>query len=153
MFHVVLLEPEIPPNTGNIARTCMVTGSKLHLVRPLGFDVDDKTLKRAGLDYWQELNWCVHDSYEEYAAQPILGQRWYFDTPGDTCYTDVTFQAGDHLIFGKETTGLSFEVMEENRDRLLRIPMLPAARSMNLSNAVAVVLYETLRQTGFHTLA
>ena len=152
MFHIVLLEPEIPPNTGKVARTCMVTGSKLHLVRPLGFDVDDKTLKRAGLDYWQKLDWCVHDSYHEYAAQPISGRRWYFDTPGEQRYTDVTFQDGDHLIFGKETTGIPSEVMAENRDTLLRIPMLPAARSINLSNAVAVVLYEALRQMGFQAL-
>jgi len=147
MFHIVLIEPEIPPNTGNIARTCMVTGSKMHLIRPLGFDIDDRTLKRSGLDYWQELDWCVHDSYEDYMQSP--GRRWYFDTPGERCYAEIEFLPGDHLIFGKETTGLPTDIMDINRDKLLRIPMLQAARSMNLSNAVAVVLYEGLRQTGF----
>ena len=150
MFHIVLLEPEIPPNTGNIARTCMVTGSRMHLIRPLGFDVDDKTLKRAGLDYWHELDWTVHDSYEAYARQPA--RRWFLSTRGGRCYTDADFADGDHLVFGRETAGLPQSLLDANPGAVLRTPMRNAARSMNLSNAAAVVLYEALRQLEFASL-
>jgi len=152
MFHIVLLEPEIPPNTGNIARTCMVTGCKLHLIRPLGFDIDDKSLKRAGLDYWAELNWCVHDSWDAYLAATPGTTRYFVETCGETCYSDAAFQPDDHIIFGKETTGISQSILSANKNAVLRVPMRESMRSINLSSTVSIVLYEALRQNDFGIL-
>ncbi|GLG01315.1 putative tRNA (cytidine(34)-2'-O)-methyltransferase [Alicyclobacillus hesperidum subsp. aegles] len=150
-MHIVLVEPEIPANTGNIARTCAVTGSTLHLVRPLGFSTDDRQLKRAGLDYWHLLDIRYHDSLDELWAQFPHARFHYVETQGGHWYTDVTYTHEDFLVFGKETKGLPKEVLAAHPDQVIRIPMLPdaAARSLNLSNAVAVVVFEALRQVGF----
>lgn len=148
-MHVVLVEPEIPPNTGNVSRTCAVTGTPLHLVKPLGFSLADRHLKRAGLDYWQHLRLTVHESLESFFAS-IAGQRfWLLTTKGGLCYTQVSYLPGDYLVFGKETAGLPASLLCRFPERCLRIPMGDKVRSLNLSNAVAVVLYEALRQQGF----
>ncbi|WP_044640953.1 tRNA (uridine(34)/cytosine(34)/5-carboxymethylaminomethyluridine(34)-2'-O)-methyltransferase TrmL [Risungbinella massiliensis] len=148
-FHIVLVEPEIPQNTGNIARQCSVTGAKLHLVRPLGFEIDDKKLKRAGLDYWNELHIEYHDSFAQLQEKYPEGRFFCATTKADKFYHQQQYQNGDFLVFGKETAGLSKEILEQNRDHLIRIPMLPVSRSMNLSNSVAVVLMEAMRQIDF----
>ncbi|MCX7780219.1 MAG: tRNA (uridine(34)/cytosine(34)/5-carboxymethylaminomethyluridine(34)-2'-O)-methyltransferase TrmL [Negativicutes bacterium] len=151
-MHIVLVEPEIPGNTGNIARLCAATGAELHLVRPLGFSVDDRHLKRAGLDYWHLLKIHYHDSVEEVlAAYP--GKAFYLNTTkARQSYAQVRYQFGDLLLFGKETAGLPEKLLNQYPDRCIRIPMIGDARSLNLSNAVAVVVYEALRQLGFPTL-
>ncbi|WNR43533.1 tRNA (uridine(34)/cytosine(34)/5-carboxymethylaminomethyluridine(34)-2'-O)-methyltransferase TrmL [Paenibacillus roseipurpureus] len=148
-FHIVLVEPEIPANTGNISRTCAATGAHLHLVRPLGFDTDDKTLKRAGLDYWHSVKIDYHDSFDE-VLTAYQGHRFFFaTTKGSKHYTDFTFQDGDFFVFGKETKGLPEELLRQHPDTLIRLPMSGAVRSLNLSNSAAIILYEGLRQTGF----
>jgi tRNA (cytidine/uridine-2'-O-)-methyltransferase len=146
-FHIVLVEPEIASNTGNIGRTCVAVGAKLWLVRPLGFRIDDRHLRRAGLDYWPYLDWQVVDSLQE--VRDVLAPRrlWYFSTKATRVYTEATFELGDALVFGPETRGLSPHVREEAGDFAVRIPILPQARSLNLANAVAVGLYEAVRQT------
>lgn len=151
MFHIVLVEPEIPPNTGNIARTCAVTGNKLHLVKPLGFSIDDKHLKRAGLDYWQHVQLQVHESLQAFLEDCADKRLFLASTKAKKRYTDVAYQDGDFLVFGKETKGLPEEWIRQNPDRAIRIPMGEGAalRSLNLSNSAAIVLYEALRQTGF----
>ena len=136
MFHIVLVEPEIPQNTGNIARTCAVTGAVLHLVEPLGFSIDDKQLKRAGLDYWHFLDIWRYKNVEEFFEK-------------NHAYTDISFADGDYFLFGKETRGLPEEMLTRHPERCIRIPMREGARSMNLSNSVAVTVFEALRQTGF----
>ena len=153
MYHIVLVEPEIPQNTGNISRTCAVTGSVLHLVRPLGFSLDEKHLRRAGLDYWKDLTLYVHDSFEE-IERTYPDARFFLMTKKATlCYADTEYRDGDFLVFGKETRGLSDELRERRRQDCRRIPMLAGQRSLNLSNTVALVLYEALRQNGFPGLA
>lgn len=148
-MHIVLVEPEIPANTGNIARTCAVTGSSLHLVHPLGFSVDDRHLKRAGLDYWHLLNVYHYDSFSE-VREKYGKHRFYFATTrAQKWYTEVPYGYDDFLVFGKETAGLPEEIIAANREYCIRIPMLGNVRSLNLSNAVAIVLYEALRQQGF----
>jgi tRNA (cytidine/uridine-2'-O-)-methyltransferase len=148
-FHIVLVEPEIPANTGNISRTCAATGSHLHLVRPLGFDTDDKTLKRAGLDYWHSVKLDYYDSFAEVQAR-YAGRRFFFaSTKATNRYTDFAFQDGDFFVFGKETRGLPEELLRTNPDTLLRLPMSDAVRSLNLSNSAAILLYEGLRQIDF----
>ena len=148
MFNVVLVEPEIPPNTGNIGRLCLATRSTLHLVRPLGFSTDDRTLRRAGLDYWPEVNLCYWDSLGELqAAQAPVARYFYLTTKSDRPYHAVRFQAGDFLVFGRETKGLSEALLRANADRLLTIPM-HGTRSLNLATAVAIVLFEAVRQQG-----
>lgn len=149
MFHIVLVEPEIPQNTGNIARSCAVTGSVLHLVRPLGFSVDDAHLKRAGLDYWKDLDIRYHDSFEEVEALFPEGRFHLLSTHATRCYADVTYRDGDLLVFGKETAGLGPKLLTRRRDDAVRIPMGENQRSLNLSNSVAIVLYEALRQNAF----
>ena len=150
MFHIVLVEPEIPQNTGNISRTCSVTGCALHLVRPLGFRVDDRSLKRAGLDYWDTLELYYHDSFDEIVEKAAEGARFFLaTTKGSRCYSEETYRPGDYLVFGKETKGLGDALLQRYPQGHIRIPMLPDKRSLNLSNSVAVVLYEALRQQGF----
>jgi len=152
VFHVVLVEPEIPANTGNISRTCSVTGSGLHLVRPLGFSVDDRQLKRAGLDYWDSLHLFYYDSIGEVMAKHPGARFFFASTHAENRYTDIAFQDGDFLVFGKETAGLPKALLAEHADSAIRIPMGAGQRSLNLSNSVAVVLYEALRQNGFFNL-
>ncbi len=152
MFNVVLVEPEIPQNTGNISRTCAVTGCALHLVRPLGFSVDDKHLKRAGLDYWSSLKLFYHDSFDELVSNNPNGRFFLFTTHAEKSYADVNYIEGDFLVFGKETTGLGQTIIESHKEFALRIPMLFGMRSLNLSNAAALVVYEAFRQNDFKTL-
>ncbi len=152
MFHIALVEPEIPQNTGNISRTCAVTGSALHLVRPLGFSIDDSKLKRAGLDYWHALTLYTHDDFREIEATFARERIFLFSTHASRLYTEQEFRDGDMLVFGKETAGLPGELIARYGGNALRIPMGKELRSLNLSNAVAIVLYEALRQTGFPTL-
>ncbi len=152
MFNIVLVEPEIPQNAGNIARTCAATGTRLHMIRPLGFEVTDKYLKRAGLDYWHLVEICYYDSFEELRAKYPDGRFFYFTTKGRRRHSDVSFADGDFLVFGKETKGLPEELLLEHEGECLRIPMFSEARSLNLSNSVAVALYEALRQTDYEGL-
>lgn len=150
-LHVVMVNPEIPPNTGNVARLCALTGCSLHLVRPLGFFLDDKRVKRAGLDYWHLLDLTLHDSLEE-VQQKLAGHNFYYaTTKGKKTHSDVTYKPGDVVVFGPETQGLSAKVLAANEDRTIRIPMLPLedARSLNLSNSVSIIVYEALRQMGY----
>ena len=149
MLHIVLVEPEIPSNTGNISRTCAVTGAALHLVRPLGFSTDDKSLKRAGLDYWHSLTLFYHDSIEEVWAQYPDARFFYCSTHAQNRYDEVAFRDGDFLVFGKETAGLGEKILAPQADEAIRIPMGDGQRSLNLSNAVAIVVYEALRQNDF----
>lgn len=150
MFNVVLVEPEIPQNTGNISRTCAATHTVLHLVKPLGFEISDRTLKRAGLDYWQYLDVRYYDSFEElYAKYSANANFYFFSTKGVKRYSDVKFKDGDFLVFGKETHGLPEPLLERHYDNTLRIPMWENLRSLNLSNSVALTLYEALRQNDF----
>lgn len=151
-FHIVLVEPEIPANTGNIARTCAATGAHLHLVRPLGFSTDDKQLKRAGLDYWHSVNIEYHDSFAELQSKYPEATYYYASTKGQKYYSDFTYKDGDFLVFGKETKGLPEELVYSNLETCIKMPMTDAVRSLNLSNAVCAVLYEALRQTGFSNL-
>jgi tRNA (cytidine/uridine-2'-O-)-methyltransferase len=147
--HIVLVEPEIPQNTGNIARLCAGTGCKLHLIKPLGFSTDDRYLKRAGLDYWHLVEIYYHDSFRELAEQ-YADHRFYFNTTkANQRHTDITYTPDDFIVFGKETKGLPEELLAQYPDNLVRIPMIADARSLNLSNAVAVVVYEALRQFNF----
>ncbi len=149
MFNIVLVEPEIPQNTGNIVRTCHATGCALHLVRPLGFEISDRHLKRAGLDYWDEVEITYYDSFEQLAKAFPYGRFWYFTTKGLNRHSDVKFEKGDFLVFGKETKGLPEELLIKNKSNCLRIPMIGETRSLNLSNSVAVAVYEGLRQNNF----
>lgn len=150
-LHIVLVEPEIPPNTGNVARSCAATGSVLYLVKPLGFSIDDKTVRRAGLDYWPYVKLEVHESFGDFLK--AYGDRRMFlaTTKGGSAYTDVKFQDEDMLLFGKETAGLPRDFIEDRKDRAIRIPMVgeTALRSLNLSNSVNIILFEALRQMGF----
>lgn len=148
-MHIVLVEPEIPANTGNISRTCAVTGSVLHLVRPLGFSTDDRQLKRAGLDYWHLLDIRYYDSLADLWDKYPDGRFFYIETSGERWYSEVTYEPDDFLVFGKETRGLADDVIEAHSDNVVRIPQIPGARSLNLSNAVAIVAFEAMRQTGF----
>src|SRR2546423_2968805 len=146
MFHVVLVEPEIPPNTGNIGRLCLATRSRLHLVKPLGFSIDDRTLQRAGLDYWKEVDVRLWNSLGELQAAHDAGTRYfYLTTKSQRPYYTIAFQRGDFLIFGRETKGLPEALLRANEPRLLSIPM-SGTRSLNLATAVAIVLFEAVRQ-------
>ena len=150
-FHIVLVEPEIPANTGNISRTCALTGTKLHLVEPLGFSIDDRMLKRAGLDYWNHLDIEIHSSLEEFLKKYGSEKMFCATTHGSINYADVSYPLGSFLLFGKETGGLPAELIRSYSDTAIRVPMGkdPDLRSLNLSNSVAIVLYEALRQNGF----
>ena len=150
MLNIVLVEPEIPHNTGAVARTCAVTGARLHLIRPLGFDISDKAVKRCGLDYWHLVDLSVYDNLEEYFAENGDKDLWLLTTKAPRSYAEADFSGGDvTLMFGKETAGLPAWLREQYRDRCVRIPMIAEARSLNLSNSVAIVAYEALRQQGF----
>lgn len=153
MFNIVLVEPEIPQNAGNIARTCAATGSRLHMIRPLGFEVSDKYLKRAGLDYWDLVEIVYYDSFDELKAEFPQARFFFFTTKARKNHCQAQFQDGDFLVFGKETKGLPEELLLKHEGECLRIPMREAARSLNLSNSVAVALYEALRQTDFQGLS
>ncbi|MBR2500671.1 MAG: tRNA (uridine(34)/cytosine(34)/5-carboxymethylaminomethyluridine(34)-2'-O)-methyltransferase TrmL [Clostridia bacterium] len=152
-MNIVLVEPEIPQNTGNIARTCKATGSVLHIVKPMGFAIDDKKLKRAGLDYWYELDIRYYENLSDFFEKTKGGNYYYCTTKAKHTYCDIEFKDGDYLVFGKETRGLNETLLKENYEKCIRIPMSADARSLNLSNSVAIVLYETLRQTDFKGLS
>ncbi|WP_127581472.1 tRNA (uridine(34)/cytosine(34)/5-carboxymethylaminomethyluridine(34)-2'-O)-methyltransferase TrmL [Paenibacillus koleovorans] len=152
-FHIVLVEPEIPANTGNIARTCAATGTCLHLVRPLGFNTDDRTLKRAGLDYWHAVQVFYYDSFRELQEKYTSSRFFFATTKAERYYTQFEYKDGDMLVFGKETKGLPPELIAANRESCIRMPMTDAVRSLNLSNSAAIVLFEALRQTGFPGLS
>ena len=151
-LHIVLVEPEIPANTGNIARTCAATGIHLHLVRPLGFNTDDRTLKRAGLDYWYAVQIEYHDSFQELQEKYADARFFFASTKSKKRYTDYEYQDGDFFVFGKETKGLPEELLEANEDTCIRLPMSDKVRSLNLSNSAAIVVYEALRQLNFPSL-
>ncbi len=153
MFHIVLVEPEIPQNAGNIARTCACTGCTLHLVKPLGFEVSDKQLKRAGLDYWNELNVCYYENIGELFAKYPEGRFFFFTTKAKRTHAEPRYQEGDFLVFGKETRGLPEELLVEHPETCVRIPMRESLRSLNLSNSVAIAVYEGLRQNDFQGLS
>ncbi len=148
-MNVVLHEPEIPSNTGNIGRTCKATGTVLHLIKPLGFKLDEKSLKRAGLDYWQDLDVRVYENYQDFLDRNPGARIFMATTKGHHTYDEVEYRPDDYLMFGKETAGIPEEILVENEDRCIRIPMNESIRSLNLANSVAVVLYEALRQNRF----
>jgi tRNA (cytidine/uridine-2'-O-)-methyltransferase len=151
-LHIVLVEPEIPANTGNIARSCAATGAHLHLVHPLGFRTDDASLKRAGLDYWPAVHVEHHDSFEDVRRKYPDGRFFFTSTRAVRRYTDFAFRDGDFFVFGKETKGLPQELLDANPEMCMRIPISDKVRSLNLSNSAAIVLYEALRQLGFPDL-
>ncbi len=153
-IHIVLVEPEIPPNTGNIARSCAATGAALHLVKPLGFSIDDKSLKRAGLDYWPYVDVRVHESLDEFMKEHDGSRMFLATTKGGSIYTDIEFRDGDMILFGKETAGLPRDFIEEHKENAIRIPMSKDTRlrSLNLSNSANIILFEALRQLGFPEL-
>lgn len=149
-FHIVLVEPEIPANTGNIARTCLATGAHLHLVRPLGFNTDESSLKRASIDYWHEVNVSYYDSFDEVIKQHA-GHPFYFaSTKAQKFYSEFSFKDGDFYVFGKESAGLPASLLEEHSATCMRIPMRNHVRSLNLSNSVAIVVYEAWRQIDYN---
>ncbi|MCQ2530039.1 MAG: tRNA (cytidine(34)-2'-O)-methyltransferase [Lachnospiraceae bacterium] len=168
MFNIVLLEPEIPANTGNIGRTCLCTGSKLHLIEPMGFIINDKNLKRAGMDYWKDLDVTIYDSWRDFieknkdkvdifgSGQPLKGEEesgkaklWMATTKAKVTHDQAPFKDGDYIMFGKESAGIPEKILMDNKDTCIRIPMAKEQRSLNLSNSVAVVLYEALRQNAY----
>ena len=150
--NIVLLEPEIPQNTGNIARTCAATGAALHLIKPLGFAIDDRKLKRAGLDYWHELDITYYENLADFTAKNPGAEIYYFSTKAPRAYTEIADPTPVFLMFGRETRGLPEPLLVEHPERCVRIPMREGARSLNLSNSVAVLVFEALRQTGFENL-
>ena len=152
MLNIVLVEPEIPQNCGNIARTCAATGSRLHLIHPLGFDVSEKAVKRAGLDYWHLVDVRVYDNLEDFFSKNDVRQLWCLSTKAPRCYTEADLTGDCYLFFGKETKGLPEDFLEANRESCVRIPMRSEARSLNLSNSVAIAVYEALRQQNFPDL-
>ena len=152
MFNIVLVEPEIPANTGNISRTCAVCGASLHLVRPLGFDISEKQVRRAGLDYWEYLDIKLYDNIEDFFEKNRSGRFFFCTTKAKNVYTDMEYKEGDYFIFGKETKGLPEELLASHPDDCVRIPMLPTLRSLNLSNSVAIMVYEAFRQIGFENM-
>lgn len=148
-FNIVLLEPEIPANTGNIGRTCVATGTRLHLIEPLGFRLGEKDIKRAGMDYWPQLDVTTYSNYEDFLGRNPGAKLYMATTKAPKVYTEVQFEPDCYLIFGKESAGIPEEILLQNQDTAIRIPMLGDTRSLNLSNAAAIVLYEALRQNGF----
>ena len=151
-LNVVLVEPEIPQNTGNIARTCAATGARLHLVRPLGFSISEKALKRAGLDYWDLLDITVYDSTDDFFEKTKGGKYYFFSTKAKHVHSDISYPDGAYLLFGRETAGLPEKLLHDNPDTTVRIPMISEARSLNLSNSAAIAVYEVLRQWNYPSL-
>lgn len=151
-MNIVLVEPEIPQNTGNIVRTCAATGTRLHIVKPMGFEIDDKKLKRAGLDYWHFLNIAYYENLDDFFEKNKNGRFFYLTSKGALAHSEVTYRDGDFLILGKETKGLPEKLLIKNPERCIRIPMISSARCLNLSNAAAIVVYEALRQTEYKSL-
>lgn len=148
-MHIILHQPEIPANTGNIGRTCVATGSSLHLIEPLGFRLGDKEIKRAGMDYWQHLDVHRYINFEEFKEKHPGAKIWMATTKAKHVYSEVTFGAEDYIMFGKESAGIPEEILVDYEETCIRIPMLPAIRSLNLSNSVAILLYHALQQNGF----
>ena len=148
-MNIVLLEPEMPANTGNIGRTCVATGSKLHLIEPLGFKINDKTVRRAGLDYWEYLDVEIYDDFDDFLRKNPGAKIFMATTKAKKTYTEVEYGPDDYIMFGKESAGIPEEILVENEETAIRIPMNYEIRSLNLSNSVAIVLYEALRQNGF----
>ena len=151
ILNIVLVEPEIPQNTGNIVRTCAATGARLHIIKPMGFEIDDKKLRRAGLDYWHYLDITYYEGLDDFFSK-VKGEFYFFTTKGQHVYSDVSFPDNSYLFFGKETKGLPEELLIKHPDRCLRLPMGETIRSLNLSNTVAVAVYEVLRQWDFPEL-
>ncbi len=149
---IVLLEPEIPQNTGNIARTCAATGASLHLIEPMGFTVTDAKLKRAGLDYWHQLDITYYKNIEDFYTRTAGGEYFYFSTKAPRAYTEIKYPENCYLIFGKESAGIPEDILKQNLDRCVRIPMRENLRSLNLSNSAAIAVYEVLRQHDFSNL-
>lgn len=148
-LNIVLLEPEIPSNTGNIGRTCVATGTRLHLIEPLGFRLNEKAIKRAGMDYWKDLDVTTYLDYEEFLEKNPGAKIYYATTKGLQTYTDVRFEDDCYIMFGKESAGIPEEILMKHKENCIRIPMINDIRSLNLSNSVAIVLYEALRQNNF----
>lgn len=151
-MNIVLHQPEIPANTGNIGRTCVATGTTLHLIEPLGFRLDEKSIKRAGMDYWEKLDVRRYVNYEDFLEKNPGAKVWMATTKAKHCYSDVEFGPDDYIMFGKESAGIPEEILVDNEDTCIRIPMLDEIRSLNLSNSVAIVLYEALRQQDFESM-
>lgn len=152
-LNIVLAEPQIPQNTGNISRTCAVTGARLHLIRPFGFEITDRHLKRAGLDYWDKLDISYYDNMSDFFSKNPDGNFFYFTTKGKRVHSEVVYPDNSYLIFGREDKGLPEELLYSNRERCVRIPMRNELRSLNLSNSVAIAVYETLRQWDYPDLS
>lgn len=151
-LNIVLVEPQIPQNTGNIARTCAATGARLHIVKPMGFEIDDKKLKRAGLDYWYLLDITYYENINDFFERNADGEFFYFTTKGKNIYSDIKYPDNAYIVFGREDAGLDETLLHDNPDRCVRLPMIGEARSLNLSNTVAIGTYEVLRQWGFPEL-
>lgn len=152
MLNIVLHEPEMPANTGNIGRSCVITGARLHLIEPMGFNLSEKMLKRAGLDYWPRLDVTTYADYDDFLTKNPDARIFYATTKAKHRYTDVEFHDGDYIMFGKESAGIPEEILIKHPDQCIRIPMLPEERSLNLSNSVSIILYEALRQLDFKGL-
>lgn len=152
MLNIVLLEPEMPANTGNIGRTCVATNTRLHLIEPLGFRINDKMLKRAGLDYWDKLDVTVYDNYQDFLERNPDAKVYMATTKAPKAYTNVNFEPDCYIMFGKESAGIPENILLENQENCVRIPMVGDIRSLNLSNSVAIVLYEALRQNNFEDM-
>lgn len=152
MLNIVLHEPEIPANTGNIGRTCVASGTRLHLIGPLGFRLDEKSVKRAGLDYWDKLDVTIYDDYNDFIARNPNAKIYMATTKGKNVYSDVSFEPDCYIMFGKESAGIPEEILIQHPDTAIRIPMINDMRSLNLSNSVAIVLYEALRQNNFSNM-
>lgn len=150
-LNIVLVEPQIPQNTGNISRTCAVTGAKLHLIKPLGFDISEKAVKRAGLDYWDKLDINIYENFDDFSSKN-KGHYYYFTTKGQKIHSDISYPNNSYIIFGREDKGLDEELLYNNQESCVRIPMRSELRSLNLSNSVAIATYEILRQWGYPDL-
>ncbi len=152
MLHIVLLEPEIPANTGNIGRTCVAAGARLHLIEPMGFQINEKQVRRAGLDYWDKLDYRIYDSYPDFLQKNPEAKIYMATTKAKHIYSEVVFEENCYIMFGKESAGIPEDILVEHEEETIRIPMLGDIRSLNLGNSVAIVLYEALRQQGFQNL-
>ena len=152
MLNIVLLEPEIPANTGNIGRTCVAAGARLHLIEPMGFQINEKQVRRAGLDYWEKLDYTIYDSYPDFRMKNPEAKLYMATTKAKHIYSEVSYEEDCYVMFGKESAGIPEDILVEHEENTIRIPMFGEIRSLNLGNSVAIVLYEMLRQHGFHDL-